>query len=241
MRLLWLQKLKLAMAADCAIACALTGAAGLVLANSVTTEQIRAQADSVQQAFPAGSIQSVERAEAAVRQAQSASLRVEWLGYDLEVACYQRFFVQACLNEARASVRASLHKLRALEIEAEQFKRYERDQKNELERQRKISEAEREAMALSQEYEQRQREFSERQARVQREQEGQQAREAERAAAAEKERVRRSARASELAAKQRAESESAPQRLENVRAFEQKQKEAVERQKKLLEKKKSGA
>ena len=231
----------MAKAADCAIALALTGLAALVQANPVTTAQIRAQADSVQQVFPAGSIHSFERAEAVLRQVQSSSVRIEWMGYDLEVACYRRFFTQSCLNEVKASVRESLHKLRSLEIEAEQFKRFERDRQNELERQRKINEAEREAATLSQEHEQRQREFVQRQEQAQRELAEQEARAIERAAAAEKERARRTSRSSELEAKQRAEAERVQQRQDNVKAFEQKQKEAVERQNKVQEKKKSGS
>lgn len=208
-------------------------------ANPITPELIRAQADRVEQIFPLGSVTSFERADAALGQAQSASLRIEWMGYDLEVACYQRFFTQSCLNEVKASVRDSLHKLRSLEIEAEQFKRFERDRQNEQERQRKINQAEREAAALSQEYEQRQREFVQRQEQAQRELAEQDARAIERAAAAEKERARRSARSSELEARQRAEALAEVERQQNVRAFEQKQKEALERQKKMQDKKKS--
>jgi colicin import membrane protein len=237
MRLRLLEKIKVPKVADCAIACALTVISGGGRANSASTEQIRTLADAVQQVFPLGSVTTLELAEAASRAVQSANLRIEWMGYDLELACYQRFFTQACLNEVKASVRDSLHQLRRLDIEAEQFKRYERDRENELERQRKISEAEREALALSQAHEQRQREFAERQAQALREQAEHEARAAERAAAAEQERARRSARAGELEAKRRAEADAAPQRQENVKAFEQKQKEALERQKKMQEKK----
>ncbi|MCE2984764.1 MAG: hypothetical protein LW849_03360 [Burkholderiales bacterium] len=239
MRLRFFQKIRVPKAADCAIALALTSSAVLVHANPITPELIRAQADRVEQIFPPGSVTSFERADAAVAQAQSASLRIEWMGYDLEVACYQRFFTQSCLNEVKASVRDSLHKLRSLEIEAEQFKRFERDRQNEQERQRKINQAEREAAALSQEYEQRQREFVQRQEQAQRELAEQDARAIERAAAAEKERARRSARSSELEARQRAEALAEVERQQNVRAFEQKQKEALERQKKMQDKKKS--
>jgi hypothetical protein len=210
-----------------------------VHANPVTTENIRAQAESVRSAFPPGSVTSYESAEAVLGLVQNATLRIQWMGYDLGLACYERFFTQACLNAVQSSVRDSLHQLHSLEIEAEQFKRYERDRQNELERQRKINEAEREGLTLSQEHERRQREFTERQEQAQREMALQQAGAVERAVAAEKERARRASRVSEIEARQRAEADAELQRQESVKAFEQKQKQALERQKQMQQKKRS--
>jgi colicin import membrane protein len=75
------------------------------------------------QAFPRGSIASIERAGEAERAAESEHAAIEARYTAAERVCYGRFFVNACLNQADEARRAALALLRPVELEAGRFRR----------------------------------------------------------------------------------------------------------------------
>ena len=67
--------------------------------------------------------QSVEQADATLAKVEQERARVEAVFADSERDCYTRFFVNACLDQAKEKRHGELTRLRALEVEANHFKR----------------------------------------------------------------------------------------------------------------------
>ena len=206
---------------------------GSTSAWATTPEAVRAPAQSLAAAYPANSIQTEMQAAEALQKATSARREVEWQAYDAQMQCQQAFLVTRCVTQVGRAKRDSLAELQRIEIEAEQLRRQLRGQQQEALRQQKIADAERDAQALSAQYQQQRREFEQKQTATQAQQTELNVQSAERAAKAERENQRRAARAAELKAKQVASEADAAQRAKNVADFEQKQKEARERQERL--------
>lgn len=184
--------------------------------------------------YPQGSLDSVEAAEQAQVDVDSARANLAAQFAVARNACYDRFFTNACINSAKEEQRAGLTVLRPIELEAGAFLRQARVDKRDkaLEDLRIKSEAEaQERLKLQQENEKAAARKAEQ--RASREQQ-RQAEEAARAGAVD-DRVQRHEEKLQRLREEDARKEQ--ERARNVAAFEEKQKEAAERQKKVAEKK----
>ncbi len=97
--------------------------------------------------YPAGSIQSVEMADAALADTGRARAGIEVRFSAEERACYSKFFAASCVEQAKDRRREALMQLRKVELEANSFQRKERVQ----ERDRALAERQAKAQADSQE------------------------------------------------------------------------------------------
>ncbi len=75
------------------------------------------------QSYPAKSISSVARADAALVDARPVREAVEQIYLDEQAACYERFLVSSCLADAKDKRRKSLQQVRRIEVEAHAFLR----------------------------------------------------------------------------------------------------------------------
>lgn len=73
--------------------------------------------------YAAGSIESNERANAALQDLVAARAAVDSLYADQRNACFDRFFASACLSDVRERKRTALSKIRQVEVEANAFLR----------------------------------------------------------------------------------------------------------------------
>jgi hypothetical protein len=74
--------------------------------------------------YPAGSIRSVERADAALLAAVGARTRQEKRVADQRKVCYTKFFAEKCLSAAREDDYQTTRRIGAIEQEARDFKRH---------------------------------------------------------------------------------------------------------------------
>ncbi len=121
--------------------------AGAVLCVSLAQAQTGL---SIADHFPAGSINSVEQADRALKEAAAARAGIEASYSAGKADCYPAFFTTACLDKVAEQRRTALASLRPIEIEAEIFKRRARviARDNDLaERERNAQEEERARMA----------------------------------------------------------------------------------------------
>lgn len=88
--------------------------------------------EKVTDRFPSGSIRSVPEADAALSEAAAERSEIEARYVVEEQACHPNFFTTSCIQKAKDRRRIALAALRAIEIEANAFKRKarvaERDQ-----------------------------------------------------------------------------------------------------------------
>lgn len=78
--------------------------------------------------YPAGSIQSPEAADTALSKAAKARSRIQERYKREQRECYDHFFANACMDDAKERRRIALGHLRPVEIEAKAFKRHARVQ-----------------------------------------------------------------------------------------------------------------
>lgn len=102
-------------------------------------------ADGLREQFPASSIDSVARADAALTATSGAKLRVDKDYKASTRECLRTILVNACLDGARDVRRRRLADIDAIELEANRFKRRERDDRLAADRARR--EADRAAKA----------------------------------------------------------------------------------------------
>ena len=76
--------------------------------------------------FAPGSIDTTDRAKAALDEIAPARTRVDRFYDDQRVACYSRFFSSACLSDVQQRRRAAQSKIRKIEVEANAFLRKEK-------------------------------------------------------------------------------------------------------------------
>lgn len=79
--------------------------------------------DTVAQRYPAGSIASVEAADKALADVERERKLVDARYMQEQADCYPKFFTTACLDDAKERHRAASAQLRAVEVEANAFKR----------------------------------------------------------------------------------------------------------------------
>ena len=88
--------------------------------------------------YPAGTISSVQVAQAALADVDSARRETEQRFSSQRAECFEKFFTSSCLADAKEERRAALHNIRKVEVEANAFLRKERAN----ERERVIAERE---------------------------------------------------------------------------------------------------
>ena len=123
-----------------AIAIALLCFAGRAVAQTSTSERLGNR-------FPAGSIDSIAKADAALAAAGAAKARVESDYKAAASVCLGTFLVNDCVEEARHARRTRLAGIEAVEVEANRYKR--REHGDRLAAERAKLEAERKANAPS--------------------------------------------------------------------------------------------
>jgi hypothetical protein len=101
-------------------------AALLALVLSATVVAQDGSASPPAQRYPAGSIHSVEQAEQAIADVTRERAAIENRYVSEEAACYDKFFVSACLDGAKERRRQALQPLRNIENEAKHFQRQAR-------------------------------------------------------------------------------------------------------------------
>lgn len=122
-----------------------TAAGALILLGLLATQVKAAQeADgSAAERFPPGSIASESQASQALEAVLAERSEVQARFAQEESACYERFFVNRCIDDARERRRRALEPLDAIELEAERFQRLQRARARDLdvaERQRQAEE-----------------------------------------------------------------------------------------------------
>lgn len=203
-------------------------------AAALTPSAAARSVEDMRTRYPQGSINSVEAAEQAQVDVDSARAILATQFAVAEYACYDRFFTNACINSAKEAQRAGMAVLRPIELEAGAFLRHSRVDKRDkaLQELRIKSESEaQERLILQQENEKEAaRKAEERASREQQRQTEQ----AARTRVTDDRVLRHEEKLQRLNAE---EASKAQERARNVAAYEEKQKEAAERQKKVAEKK----
>lgn len=91
---------------------------GLIKDESVSPASLKSR-------YPAGGIASVKQADAAIADTGRGRERVESVYLADEKACYQTFFANRCVAEAKERRRVALADLKHIQVEAERFKRHD--------------------------------------------------------------------------------------------------------------------
>ena len=210
----------------------ITIALALMTALSGTSSLAQASAEaraSVSKRFPPGSIRSVTEADVALADASAERADIEARYLADEQACHPKFFATSCIEQAKERRRAALAAVRPVEIEANAFKR-----------QARVTERDK---ALAERLEKDEKERQERQEGDGRLPAAQPGSKADAPASppgkvqttifddrVEKHEAKMKQRQAEDAA-------DAAKRAENIAAYERKQQEALERQRKVAERK----
>ncbi|HEU4620978.1 MAG TPA: hypothetical protein VFS42_02035 [Burkholderiaceae bacterium] len=181
------------------------------------------------------------QAAAALDDVKRARARIEWLRYDREVECQQRFFASSCASQALAKQREALKQVRVVELEAEQRIRLLRDEAREQKRDEAKRRAEADAAALEATREQRQNDAQRRVDDRERRQTNFDRQAIERARNAEQERTRRQTREAEKARLERDAAQRAARVNENLDVYARKQREAKARQQERAERRRERA
>lgn len=108
----------------------------MVLASSGFAENL-----TLLERYPAGSIQTVERANLALEDVNRERVLTQESFLDAKDDCLQRFFVSSCLNKAKETKRQAKKIIRTVEVEANAFLRKDKAD----ERDRGVAERQRQA------------------------------------------------------------------------------------------------
>ncbi|TFW08973.1 hypothetical protein E4K72_07200 [Oxalobacteraceae bacterium OM1] len=76
--------------------------------------------------YPAGSINSIERADAALADVEQVRAAVQASYASEEQGCFGKFFASTCVDDAKERRRIALNRIRTIEQEANLFKRKQR-------------------------------------------------------------------------------------------------------------------
>ena len=114
---------------------------GLIIALAASGALAESLA-GVAQRYPAGSILNVEDAERALADAAIQREAVEQRYVAEQSNCYTKFFATNCMDEARERRRKTLAEIRAVEIQANEFKRKARAAERDRETAQRIAESE---------------------------------------------------------------------------------------------------
>ena len=126
-------KMRASMTPWRALMAAATLAAGLALAPAQAQDASPAGPRAAAGALRGSPAQSVEQANARLAQVAQERQAVHREFAANEAVCYTKFFVNYCLDQAKEKRRAALAELRAVEVDAEHFKRADSVQKRDAE------------------------------------------------------------------------------------------------------------
>lgn len=115
-------------------------AAALLFASHVRVAVADEPSGALRARYPAGSIDSTQRADAALAEAAGMRGRIERDFSAQAKLCAGRFMVNACLDEARENQRKRLADAEAVQLEADRFKRRDRNDRLEADRARRDAE-----------------------------------------------------------------------------------------------------
>ena len=127
----------LTVAATLSLGCAIVGAQPVAATGAVTSAAEQALATQ----FPPKSIDTIERANAALALVPVARAEIERRIASQRFQCYEDFFTSSCLNDLRDAERRANKAVRRVEVEANALLRRERA----AERDRAVAERERRA------------------------------------------------------------------------------------------------
>lgn len=207
-----------------------TMAAALLAGWALTSAaQSDSSLDDFASRYPAGSIASVQQADAALQDAEKTRAAIQRRFVEQEQACQPKFLVSSCVEKASEIKRLALLGIRPVEVEAARFKRQAKLDEHDKSL---ADRAQQEKLSIPH-HQQQQEDFEKAQAqkeadRLKAEQDSaKQAQETEaRARANEQRQAGHDAKVKRQRAKQAAD---APKRAANVEAFKQKQESATKR------------
>lgn len=208
--------------------CVFSAALAFAQTSPVDASVLDYSVADVVQRYPAGSIQSGERADQAIKEVEQSRLRVQARFEAQQQACYPKFFTTSCLNKVTEQRRVDLLAIRSIELEANSYIRHarvaERDRRlEENAKAREARNAERSSVPVP--------EITD----MPRQQQG--LSDAQRAARAQ-ERAEKNAEREERERQRKAAEESdARQRARNVERYEEKVRESEERQREVARRK----
>lgn len=183
--------------------------------------------------YPANSIQSVEQADAALADVEQARNTIGQRHARQEAACYPKFFVSTCLEQAAEVKRSALVAVRAIEVEAARFKRLAKVMEHDKAMQEKREEDTQNApqrLIKEQDFQKAQAEKEAAQAKAAADALAAKAREDE---VKQKEELRQKQHAAKVRRIRSEQAAGAAKRAANVEAFEKKQQDAKTRQQEL--------
>lgn len=103
-----------------------SGSIALLLALPAAWVNAQDAAGAFAERFAPGSIDTTDRAKAALDEIVAARLAVDKFYSDERVACYSHFFASSCLSDVRQRQRAAQSKIRKIEVEANALLRKEK-------------------------------------------------------------------------------------------------------------------
>jgi hypothetical protein len=95
----------------------------LLLTMSLSWAYAQDASQQLAERYPSGSIETTEKAEAALGDVATTRADVDRLYSNQRIACFDRFFATACMNDVREKRRAAFTKIRKVEVEANAFLR----------------------------------------------------------------------------------------------------------------------
>jgi len=95
----------------------------MAMPGSSELAQIANLTASLDQKYVAGSINSAEQAETALKESNAAQLRLQSWYEQSERACHQTFFVNDCLNDVKQHRRQYIVSLQRIALEAKALQR----------------------------------------------------------------------------------------------------------------------
>ena len=99
---------------------------GFLMTLSLTQVFAQDASQSLAERYPAGSIDTTERAKVALGDVNSMRRDLDQFYSKLRVACFDRFFATSCMNDVREKRHAAMSKIRKVEVEANAFLRKEK-------------------------------------------------------------------------------------------------------------------
>jgi colicin import membrane protein len=98
----------------------------LLLTMSLSSAYAQDASQQLTERYPPGSIETTEKAEAALGDVATTRADVDRLYSNQRIACFDRFFATVCTNDVREKRRAAFTKIRKVEVEANAFLRKEK-------------------------------------------------------------------------------------------------------------------
>lgn len=107
----------------CLIGFSMSSNASLGQETPMTADQIAERIGRFQKHFPSHSITTSQEAQAALDQSVQLRTEIESWYQHAQTACYERFFVNMCLNDLKLTRRTYSDALQTVVVEAKQLQR----------------------------------------------------------------------------------------------------------------------